>query len=106
MMIHTLLAALLFQAPLVLSITYSDGRTARRIITVTPSNAWTPMFPKDAQWRSPDGLAVSAIYYQHVLEDGGVRVAIAVVLGSPPQKEIDVARVLVTPENPVRVTAL
>jgi hypothetical protein len=33
-------------------------------------------------------------------------VAIAVVLGSPPQKEIDVARLLVTPGNPVRVAAL
>jgi hypothetical protein len=106
MMIHTLLAALLFQAPLVLSITYSDGRTSRRIITATATNGWTPMFPKSAQWRSPEGLAVTGINYRHVLEDGGVRVAISVFLGSPLQKELDVARVLVTPETPVRVTAL
>lgn len=99
-------ATLLFQAPLALSITYGDGRTTRRIITATPTNAWTPMFPKRAQWRSSDGLAVTGINYQHVLEDGGVSVTISVFLGSPPQKEIDVARVLVTPENPVRVTAL
>lgn len=105
-MIYTLLAVLLFQAPLALSITYADGRTVRRIITATPTNAWTPMFPKNAQWRSPEGLPVTAINYQHVLEDDGARVTIAVVLGSPPQKEIHVARVLVTPENPVRVTAL
>jgi hypothetical protein len=105
-MLHTLLAVLVLQAPLVLSITYGDGRTARRIISATPSGAWSPIFPKLAEWRSPEGLAVTAINYQHVLEDGGVRVSIAVVLGSPPQKEIPVARVLVTPESPVRVTAL
>ena len=105
-MIHTLLAVLLLQAPMALSITYADGRTVRRVITTAPTNAWTPMFPKNAQWRSPEGLAVMAVAYQHMLEDGGARVTISVVLGSPPQKEIEVARVLVTPENPVRVTAL
>ena len=105
-MIHTLLVALLFQAPLVLSITYGDGRTARHVITASPTGAWTPMFPRRAQWRSPEGLAVTAINYRHVLEDGGVGVTISVVLGSPPQKEVDVTRVLVTPENPVPVTAL
>jgi hypothetical protein len=105
-MIQALLAALLFQAPLVLSITYGDGRSVRRIITDTPTNGWTPMFPKLAQWRSPEGLAVTGINYQHVLEGGGVGVTISLFLGSPPQKEVDVARVLVTPGNPVPVTAL
>jgi hypothetical protein len=105
-MIHTLLAVLLFQAPLALSITYADGRTVRRIITAAPTNGWTPMFPRNAQWRSTEGLAVTGINYQHVLEDGRARVAISVFLGSPPQQEVHVTRVLVTPEHPVRVTAL
>ena len=106
-MIYPLLLAIgLLQTPVVLSITYGDGRTARHIVGAKPTRSWTPYFPKTAEWRSPEGLAVTAINYVQSPERGGVRVTISLFLGSPHQKEISVAHVLVTPENPVRVSAL
>lgn len=101
-----LLVASLVQTPVVLTITYADGRIARHVITAKPTNAWTPLFPRSADWRSPEGLPVTAINYQHVAESNGVRVRISLFLGTPHQKEIAVANVLVTPDHPMRVTGL
>jgi hypothetical protein len=101
-----LVAGVVLQVPVVLSTVYGDGRTSRHVITAQRTNAWTPYFSKTAEWRSADGLSVAAINYWYVLEDDGVHVKISLFLGRSNQREIDVASVVVTRENPVRVTAL
>ena len=106
-MIWGLLVAVgLLQTPIVLSIEYADGRTVRRVITENPTHGWTPLFPKTADWRSPEGLPVYAINYEHAIEGERVRVNISLFLGTARQREIHVANVLVPPDDRVRVTAL
>ena len=94
------------QKPLTLSIVYADGRTVRHVVTTRPTSVWTPMFPRSTDWRSAEGLAVSAVHYQHVIEGAGVRVKASVLLGQPHQKEIPVANELVEWERPVWLTIL
>jgi hypothetical protein len=96
----------LLQTPIVLSIEYADGRTVRHVITANPTNGWTPLFPKTADWRSPEGLPVYAINYRHAIEGDGVRVRISLFLGSARQREIHVANVFVPADNRIHVTAL
>lgn len=106
MITAALILVVLQQAPVALSISYSDGRIARHIITARPTNAWTPYFPKAAEWRSPEGLPVVAINYWHSLEDDGVRVKISLFLGPSHQREIEIGSVVVTRDHPVRVAAV
>ena len=94
------------QKPLTLSIAYADGRTVRHVVTARATSVWTPMFPRSTDWRSAEGLAVSAVHYQHVLEGAGVRVKVSVLLGQPHQKEIPVANELVEWERPVGLPIL
>ena len=92
--------------PLVLTITYADGRAVPHLITTRWSGAWTPMFPKNRDWRSPEGLSVTAVNYKHRIEGPGVRVNVSVFLGQPRQKELSVASVVVAPDERVRIDAL
>jgi hypothetical protein len=90
----------------VLSVSYADGRVASHIVSTRGGGSWTPYFPKVAEWRSDDGLAVSAVNLRYALEEKGVRVRISLFLGTPQQKEIDVATVLVARHELVVVEAL
>ena len=87
--------------PAVLIASYSDGRSTHRVVSARPSGAWTPLFPKTLDWRSAEGLAVSAINYRWSLTVDGVRVDVSVFLGEPHQKELSVATATVTPDQPV-----
>ncbi len=82
-------------APVELSTTYADGRVSRHVVTTRSSSAWTPYFPRASEWRSADGLPVTAINYRFQLDGEAVRVNVSVFLGQPHQKEIEVANVLV-----------
>src|SRR5688572_19358584 len=73
-------------APVVLTTTYSDGRSTPKVVSARPGGAWTPLFPKTHTWRSPEGLAVSAINYRTVLTAAGIQVDVSVFLGEPHQK--------------------
>jgi hypothetical protein len=92
--------------PVVLITSYSDGRSTPRVVSARPTTAWTPLFPKTQAWRSPEGLTVSAIHYRCVLTAEGVRVDVSVFLGEPHQKELPVAKVTVTADQPVVIDEL
>jgi hypothetical protein len=92
--------------PVVLITSYSDGRSTPSVVSARPTTAWTPLFPKTQAWRSPEGLTVSAIHYRCVLTADGVRVDVSVFLGEPHQKELPVAHVTVTADQPVVIDGL
>jgi hypothetical protein len=92
--------------PVVLITSYSDGRSSPRVVSARPTTAWTPLFPKTQAWRSPEGLTVSALHYRCVLTAEGVRVDVSVFLGEPHQKELPVAKVTVTADQPVVLDGL
>jgi hypothetical protein len=93
-------------APVVFITSYTDGRSTPRVVSARPTTAWTPLFPKTQAWRSSEGLTVSAINYHAVLTADGVHVKVSVFLGEPHQKELPVATVTVTPDQPVVIEAL
>jgi hypothetical protein len=83
---------------IVLVTTYADGRAVHDIVTARRSTAWTPMFPRVASWKQPDGtLPVTAINYARVLVDGAITVTISVLRGAQHQKEDAVATVTIKP---------
>jgi hypothetical protein len=92
--------------PVVLVTSYTDGRSVHHVVSERSSGAWTPVFPKIAAWRSPDGLAVSAINFRSVLTANGVRVDVSVFLGEPGQKELPVASVTVAADHAVVIKDL
>jgi hypothetical protein len=93
-------------APVLLTTTYTDGRTVPTAVTTRPTSSWTPLFPKIHEWRSPEGLTVNALGYNRVLEGASVRVDVLLLLGQPHQKEVKVTTVLVERERPVTVEVL
>lgn len=92
--------------PVELAIAYDDGRVVRYVVNARSSIAWTPLFPRAAEWRSADGLRVEAIHYRHRLDGNGVRVTVSLLLGPFHQREVNVTDVIVARDQPVVVRAL
>lgn len=95
--------------PLILQVTYSDGRTVPHTVGPGLNSSWTPMFPRIPRWLPQRGaLPATAVEYSwvRIRESAGVRVQVTVRFGTPHQEERLVANVIVGPDAPVRVTEL
>ena len=90
--------------PRSLLVTYSDGRTSPRILTPR-GGSWTPFFPRRPEAPAHDGLPLSALKIDHVVE-GDVVVTVSLLYGSPHQRTVQVAKVRVTGSEPVQVNEL
>lgn len=92
--------------PVAFVVRYADGRVVRRTIGPT-FRSWTPMFPRVPGWAAPDGsVPVSAIRYVATRSDAGLAVVVSVLRGQQHQQELEIARVVLTGPDPVRVAGL
>lgn len=107
-----LVTGLLIQAsgappPLILQITYADGRTVPHTVAPSARSSWTPMFPRIAGWQPENGaLAPTAIDYHWTREAEGVRVRVSLRFGQPHREDRVVATVVVGRDARVRVEEL
>ncbi len=91
----------------VLRVAYADGRVSSEVVTRTPSNSWTPVFPRVFPG-PPDGqLPVYSLDRTAVLlDDGSVRVDVSVSRGSARERQQAVATVTVSSGHLLRVDGL
>jgi hypothetical protein len=89
--------------PRALLVTYTDGRTAPRVLTPR-GGSWTPYFPRRPDAPAHEGLPLSALKIDHLVE-GDVIVTVSLIYGKPHQRTVQVAKVRLTNE-PVQVDAL
>jgi hypothetical protein len=93
------------EKPRTLTVTYSDGRIAPRI--VTPYGAsWSPNFPHRPDAPKRDGLALSGLKVEHRAEADGVVVTVSLAYGQPAQHIVQVTTIRLRDSQTVRVEAL
>jgi hypothetical protein len=91
-------------APRSLVISYSDGRVTTRVLTPR-AGMWTGSFPRRGKPTADDGLPLTALKIDHVVERD-VIVTVSLMYGTPHQRTIQVATVKLAGPDPVVVNEL
>ena len=90
-----------------LAVTYADGRTTNNPLSNRGRVGWTVAFPRIAGAETMrEGLPLNALQFEEALDGQNLVVTIALLYGSPQQRRVQVARVRLTDERPVRVSEL
>jgi len=90
-----------------LAVTYADGRTTNNPLSHRGRVGWTVTFPRIAGAETMrEGLPLNALQFEEALDGQNLVVTIALLYGSPQQRRVQVARVRLTDERPVRVSEL
>lgn len=93
--------------PIALVVTYADGRVTESLVPAAGHRAWTPYFPRIAEWRERPGVPpVRALNLRASLDGTAVRVVVSVLRGPGHEVEDAVATVLVDGTSPVVVDEL
>jgi hypothetical protein len=89
------------------TVEYADGRTVKDPVREKNWNSWTSQFPRvPGADTTNDGLALTALEVDCVVEPRDLIVTVALRYGMPHQKRVPVATVKLTEERPVRVDEL
>ena len=92
---------------LALVVTYADGRVTESVVGPSGRRAWTPLFPRVANWQDPTGvLPVTALNLRATLAGERIRVAVSVFRGHAHEVEDDVTTIEVDGSAPVVVDDL
>jgi hypothetical protein len=92
-------------APRTLTVTYSDGRAAPRILTPRGAS-WSPFFPHRPDAPTHEGLAVSGLKVEHSVESDAVVVTVSLTYGQPQKYTIKVVTVRLQDRQRVEVREL
>ena len=85
----------------------ADGRTVQQVVGRSRNGSWAPTFPLVAGAdTSREGLPLSTVQFEHVVDGRALNTTIALLYGNPHQLRIPVVTVRVTEERPVRVAEL
>ncbi len=93
--------------PLTLVTTYADGRVTRSAVGPRGHRAWTPVFPRIANWREARGVSpVTALHVTASLVGESLRVSVSVLRGPAHDVEETIASVVVGLDTEVVVADL
>src|SRR5688572_757823 len=82
----------------------ADGRTTQQALGRVSNGSWAPNFPVVAGAdTSREGLPLSTVQFEHVVDGRALNTTVALLYGSPRQLRIPVVTVRVTEDRPVRV---
>jgi hypothetical protein len=93
------------EAPRTLTVTYSDGRTAPRILTARGAS-WSPFFPHRSDAPTHEGLALSGLKVEHRVEPDVVVVTVSLAYGQPVKHTVEVTTVRLQDRQVVQVREL
>ena len=88
-----------------LTVTYSDGTSKTRLLTPR-GGSWTPSFPHRPDAPAQDGLPLTALEVNHVVDGDLVTVTVALKYGVPQQRTVPVATIRMKGDEPVTVSDL
>jgi hypothetical protein len=88
-----------------LIVTYSDGHTHTRLLSPR-LESWSPVFPRQKNPPTHDGLPLGALKIDHVSEGEVAVVTVSLMYGSPRQRIVHVRTVRMTGTEPVQVDEL
>jgi hypothetical protein len=85
----------------------ADGRTTQQVVGRVKNGSWAPNFPLVAGADSSrEGLPLSTVQFEHVVDGRALNTTIALLYGNPHQLRIPVVTVRVTEGRPVRIAEL
>lgn len=94
-------------APLALVTTYADGRVTESVVGPSGFRAWTPLYPRVADWHdAPGTLPVTALNLVAKAEGETLRVWVSVLRGAARELNDPIAEVVVGLDAPVVVADL